>query len=309
MTLRVDADTDLPAPAPLSSRQFVVRVPGRAAPLEAMVVSPLIRTDRLLLYFLGFNNPLGPWEGTKAALLAEAFGVTVVTVELPGQSRFGDPIPAPVRRSMLRGQVSEWAALHRDYLEVAVAAAGLSPVSVDLLGYSTGCSLAVAALPSMQDVAPVRSITLVEPVAASRRGLPALARDNAFDVRRQPPSFRTNHRHRWVMELRRRQLREPWVRYWPQDLLAVTTLLRQDDLSGGLAAFPGRVNLVRGSVSDLCAPAAFEALDRLAGDGLTVMVDGLGHPLWHSFPVLVPLARLLGDSAAAAPATTVSGPG
>lgn len=295
--LVVQPSAPLPALPPARTHQFVVRVPGRSAPLEAMVVRPAADTERVLVYFLGFNDPLGPWEGAKAALLAEAFGAAVVAVELPGQSRFGDPIPGDVRGPMLRGRIEPWVALQWDYLRVAMEVAGLSPTGFDVLGYSTGCSLAMSSLGTLAGIAPLRSVMLIEPVGALRRSMGALAVHNLLDVVRQPPSYRSNHAHDWVMELRNRQLREPWIRYWPQDLMAITTILRRDHIRSHLALLGDvPLHLVRGSTSDLCRADAFRELGHAHERGVSITVPGFGHPLWHAFPVLVPLIRRLRDA-------------
>ena len=59
------------------------------------------------------------------------------------------------------------------------------------------------------------------------------------------------------------------------------------------------VSLVRGDRSDLCHSDSFAALAAAAPDdaGITVEVQGFGHPLWHSFPVLEKLVPMLGDAA------------
>lgn len=295
--LVIEPSAPLAEPSAARVDQFVVRVPGRRAPLEALVVRPHAETGRVLVYFLGFNDPLGPWEGAKAALLAEAYGAAVVAVELPGQSRFGDPLPADVRRPMLRGRIEPWVDLQLAYLRSALASAGLAPTGLDVWGYSTGCSLAMASLAALNELAPVGSVALIEPVGALHRSLGALALHNARDVVRQPPSYRANHAHPWVMALRNRQLREPWIRYWPQDLLAITTILRRDHIRSHLAQL-GEVplQLVRGSISDLCHERAFLELGEAHDRGLSVTVQGYGHPLWHAFPVIVPLIGMLRDA-------------
>ena len=52
-----------------------------------------------------------------------------------------------------------------------------------------------------------------------------------------------------------------------------------------------RCALARGSKSSLCRLSDFERLDALlAGRGVggpTITVQGLGHQLWHSFPLLI----------------------
>lgn len=308
-TLTADVGAPLEEPAAGRRLQFVVRAPGRTAPLEALLVDPAegprAAGGPVLLYFLGFNVPLGPWEGTKAQLLANAFRMPVLAVELPGQSRFGDPLPRSVAASMRRGGIQDWAGLQAEYVRAAVTAAGLVPTGLHLVGYSTGCSLAMSSLAGLRALAPIRSVTLIEPVGALSRGLARLAVDNARDVLRQPPSYATNHGHRWVMALRRRQLREPWVRYWPQDLLAITQVLCRDHIVHHVGELEGaRLTIVRGERSDLCTAAGVAALEEAAeaaaAEGRTITVTGLGHPLWHSFPVVVPLAGLLAASSGAA---------
>ncbi len=306
----MDVAAPIEEPARGRPLQFVVRVPDVAAPLEALLVEPGDRsdgaapsvaasggTDPVLVYLLGFNVPLGPWEGTKAQLLANAFRTRVLAVELPGQSRFGDPLPRAVVAGMIRGGIDGWSSLHVEYVRSALAVAGLRPSGLHLVGYSTGCSLGMASLRRLSALAPVCSVSLIEPVGALSRGLARMAVDNARDVLRQPPSYATNRRHEWVMALRRRQLREPWVRYWPQDLLAITRVLCRDHIGSALGELGDvPLTIVRGERSDLCRAAGVAALEAGGAAGTTITVPGFGHPLWHSFPVVVPLVGVLAQA-------------
>lgn len=295
VNLSVDPARPLPEPQG-RSLQFVARLGDRESPLEALVTGD-DSGPGLLVYFPGFNTPLGPWESAKCRMLARSFDEAVLLTEIPGMSRFGDPLPARVRKRMLRGDIGAWAELLVDYQLAALDAAGRPrPTRVDLFGYSTGCSLAVAALRRWQQLADVRSVTMIEPVATLSRSLLTLELHNLADVLRQPASYATNRSHDWVMRARRRQLREPWVRYGPVDLVAIGQVLGQQHLPGDLPLDGSLVvNLVRGERSDLCQRAAFGVLHDLApAAGSTVEVTALGHPLWHSFPVLDVLVPLLG---------------
>ena len=297
VTLTVDVGRELAEPSG-RALQYVARLDDRQAPVEALLVRPG-PAPRLLVYFPGFNTPLGPWEAAKCQMLAASFEEPVLLTEIPGMSRFGDTLPSRVRKSMLRGDIDVWAELMVDYQLAALEAAQQPlPGQVDLIGYSTGCSLAVAALRRWQEVAGVRSVTLIEPVATLPRNLLTLELHNLSDVLRQPASFATNHAHDWVMRARRRQLREPWVRYGPVDLVAIAQVLAQPHLPGDLPLDGSLViNLVRGKRSDLCHRESFRALHEAApGAGLTVEVAGFGHPFWHSFPVLDALVPLLGHT-------------
>ena len=280
--------------------EFISRIRPDAAPLQAMLVGEWHESERLLVYFPGFNTPLGPWEAAKCRMLAGCFGEPVLLVEIPGMSHYGDPLPARVRTKMRRGEVQAWSDLMVDYQLAALQALGRPlPSTVDVLGYSTGCSLGVAALRRWSAEATVRSVSLVEPVATLSRNLLKLELHNLADVLRQPASYRSNHRHDWVMRARRRQLREPWVRYGPADMVAIAQVLAQPHLPGDLPLDGAlAVNLVRGVQSDLCDADAFDLLHSSAPErGVTVRVQGHGHPLWHSFPVLDRLVPLLAAGA------------
>ncbi|MFT3970636.1 MAG: alpha/beta fold hydrolase [Micropruina sp.] len=296
VTVAVDTARELAEPG--RAVQFVVRLDDRQAPLEAMLVPPEPASG-LVVYFPGFNTPLGPWEIAKCRMLAASFAEPVLLTEIPGMSRFGDSLPGKVRKRMLRGDIDAWAELMVDYQLAALDTLQQPlPTRIDLIGYSTGCSLAVAALRRWQEMAGVRSVTLIEPVATLPRNLLTLELHNLSDVLRQPASFATNHAHDWVMRARRRQVREPWVRYGPVDLVAIAQVLTQPHLPGDLPLDGSLiVNLVRGNRSDLCHRDSFRALHEAAPDaGLTIEVDGFGHPLWHSFPVLDVVVPLLGDT-------------
>jgi len=298
MSLTVDVTHPIPEPTG-RVLEFVTRIDHAAPPLQAMVVGP-VPSDRLLVYFPGFNTPLGPWEAAKCRMLAQAFGEPVLLVEIPGMSHFGDALPSAVRRDMMRGEVESWAELMVDYQLAALATVGHPDLAgIDVIGYSTGCSLGVAALNRWHELAPVRSVTLVEPVSTMSRNLLRLELHNLADVLRQPASYASNRSHDWVMRARRRQLREPWVRYGPVDLIAIAQVLAQPHLPGDLPLDSSVViNLARGERSDLCHGASFRALHDAAPEaGITVEVSGFGHPLWHSFPVLEKLVPLLGAAA------------
>lgn len=64
VTLTVDTGRELAEPSG-RALQFVARLDDRQAPLEALVVGP--EASRLLIYFPGFNTPLGPWRSPSAA--------------------------------------------------------------------------------------------------------------------------------------------------------------------------------------------------------------------------------------------------
>ena len=262
-----------------------------------MVGEPAAR--RVVVYVPGFNTPLGPWEAAKCRLVAAALEAMVVVTEIPGMSRFGDRIPPAIRADMMRGQVESWAELTASYHRKALALLGRREFEeVILLGYSTGCSLAVAGHPDLARLGPLRRIILIEPVATVPRNLVQLERDNMLEVLRQPGSYRTNWTHDWVMDARRRQLREPWVRYGPADLMAIATVLSRPTLPRHLPEDVAvQVDLVRGVRSTLSADRPFSELDgsleQRGVGGMSVRVDGFGHPLWHSFPVLFPLVEAL----------------
>lgn len=78
--LTVDVTREIPEP---SGRllQFVTRIDPDAAPLQAILVGGP-DADRLLVYFPGFNTPLGPWEAAKCRMLAGAFGQRVLLIEI-----------------------------------------------------------------------------------------------------------------------------------------------------------------------------------------------------------------------------------
>lgn len=281
-------------------RQVTVRPPGLTAPLDALVATP-DNAAGVLVYFPGFNTPLGPWEAAKCQLIAQASGMNVVVTEIPGMSRFGDPIPKPVRTDMLHERVDSWAELTLHYVIAALGTAGVdTPSHVRVLGYSTGCSLATAALPMLDEWARISGLSLVEPVAISRRNIMTLHVDNVADIGRQPASYATNRSHEWVMSARRRQIREPSVRYGPVDLIAIATVLAAPGLTEAITATAvGRCELARGEHSSLCKRRDFDALDALLSErgipGSTFTVTGLGHPLWHSFPAIVPLIEAMLD--------------
>ncbi len=255
-----------------------------------------------LVYFPGFNTTLGPWEIAKCAHLADATSLSVVVTEIPGMSRFGDAIPRVVRAEMMRGRIAAWADLNLTYLEEALEVGGVTNTEyLQVLGYSTGCSLAVAALPVLGEWGPIEGLNLVEPVAITSRNIASLQAHNLADWGRMPVALATNRSHDWVMTARALQRREPSVRYSPVDLVAIGQVLATQGLLEGLDEVElARCALVRGSRSSLCRLRDYERLDGVLSErgvpGPTITVDGLGHQLWHSFPVVVQLTKaMLGD--------------
>jgi len=304
MTISVDHRAVEARPETLV-RQHTLRPTGRT-PLDALVATPPV-SHGVLVYFPGFNTPLGPWEIAKCAHLADATSLTVVVTEIPGMSRFGHSIPKAVRTEMLHGRIDAWAELNLAYVAEALEVGDVRhPEHMQVLGYSTGCSLAVSALPLLGEWGPIEGLNLVEPVAITTRNIASLQAHNIADLGRMPTALATNRDHEWVMAARRSQRREPSVRYSPVDLVAIGQVLANPGLLEGLDAVElARCALARGSRSSLCRVGDYERLDaQLAGRGVpgpTITVDGLGHQLWHSFPIVAQLTQaMLGDTSAAA---------
>jgi hypothetical protein len=277
--------------------------PVGLAKLDAMVASPPDPVG-VLVYFPGFNTPLGPWEVAKCQYLADVTGMQVVLTEIPGMSRYGEPIPRSVRAEMVRGRVGAWAELNLTYISAAMAAGEVANTDImQVFGYSTGCSLAAAALPALAEWGPIEGLNLVEPVAISKRNIASLHIHNMLDLGRYPFSLATNIGHDWVMKAYRGQRREPNVRYTTVDLLAIAMVLASEELGEYLARVEVvRCALARGSKSSLCRRSDFDKVDEdLSARGIpgpTITVEGLGHQLWHSFPTVIGLAEaMLADPA------------
>lgn len=273
--------------------------PGNGlAKLDALIASPE-NPSGALFYFPGFNTPLGQWEKAKCQYLADVTGMQVVLTEIPGMSRYGDPIPKAVRVDMLHGRVASWAELTLKYVAAALDAGSIAhPETMQVFGYSTGCSLAAAALPSLAEWGPIQGLNLVEPVAISQRNVVSLHAHNMLDLGRMPAALATNLGHDWVMQAYRGERRQSRVKYGPVDLLAIATVLAGDDLRERMnSAGVRQCSLARGSRSSLCRQADFDRLDAsLAAQGIpgpTITVEGLGHQLWHSFPTVTALAELM----------------
>lgn len=296
VTLTVDPRAMRPRPA-IPVRQHTLRPHGRA-PLDALVVTPADPVGTLV-YFPGFNTALGPWEIAKCTHLADATSLTVVLTEIPGMSRFGDPIPKSIRTDMLRGRIASWAELNLAYVAEAIEVGEVRNMDyLQVLGYSTGCSLAVSALPVLAEWGPIEGLNLVEPVAITQRSIALLQAHNIADLGRMPGVLATNAGHDWVMTARRRQRREPSVHYSPVDLVAIGQVLANEDLLTGLDAVElERCALARGGRSSLCRLRDYDRLhDLLSGRGVpgpTITVEALGHQLWHSFPAIVQLTTAM----------------
>lgn len=297
MTLSLDGRTPLHRPA-IPVQRLTLRPQPGMAPLEALVGTPA-DSRGVLVYFPGFNTPLGEWEVAKCQFLAEATSLTVVMTEIPGMSRYRDPIPATVRRDMLRRRIDSWAELNLAYFAEAFRAGGVTNTeTMQVLGYSTGCSLATAALGQLGEWGPIEGLNLVEPVAIVQRSLASLQADNLADWGRLPWVHATNRHHDWVVATRRRQLREPSVHYSAVDLLAIAQVLASEGLLAELErADLARCAIARGERSSLCRLGDFEKLDATLAErgiaGPSITVPKLGHQLWHSFPTLVALVTAM----------------
>lgn len=264
--------------------------PAGLAPLEALVAAPE-KPGGLLFHFPGFNIALGSWEAVRYAQLAEATGLAVVAVELPGLSRFGHRLPGSVRRDLMDAHADSWAELCLGYLRLAARQAGFDRLPVrQLTGFSTGCSLAAAVGRQLE----VASLGLIEPVSVTERSLVELEAANLADLARFPAALTTNRD--WVAHAWRAQLGEQGVRYSVADLLAIARLLSGRTIPDDLSR-PAWCLLARGERSSLCPRPAFEALDaQLAAAGVpgpSLTVAGLGHQLWHSFGAVAALSGRL----------------
>jgi hypothetical protein len=275
--------------------------PTALSPLEALVAVPA-EPGGLLFHFPGFNVPLGSWEALRCTTLAAATGLAAVAIELPGLSRLGNRLPEAVRRDLRAGRVGSWAELSLTYLWLAAAQAGVDGLPVRVLsGFSTGCSLAVAAHRQLRVEA---GLSLVEPVSVGSRSLLALELANLADLARLPGTLARNRD--WVAQAWRRQVAEPGVRYSTGDLLAIASMLAGRCIPDELAQ-PSWCLIARGEHSSLCRPAEFDALDALLAQrnvaGPTLTVTGLGHQLWHHLAAVSALADRLAE------ASVVAGPG
>lgn len=246
----------------------------------------------LAFHLPGFNVPLGSWEALRCTTLAAATGLAVVAIELPGLSRLGHRLPEAVRRDLRDGRVGSWAELSLTYLWLAAAQAGVGQLPVRMLsGFSTGCSLAVAAHRRLGVEA---GLSLVEPVSLGSRSLVALEAANLADLARMPRALIGNRD--WVAREWRQQVAEPGVRYSVGDLLAIAAMLAGRSIPDELAQ-PSWCLIARGAHSSLCPPREFDALDALLAQrgvpGPTLTVSGLGHQLWHRLSAMSAIADRL----------------
>lgn len=297
--INLPLDLRLARPRPLVEVVRHTLRPGSGlAPLDALIATGPDPVGTLV-YFPGFNTPLGPWELAKCQYLATFTGMQVVLTEIPGMSRYGAPLPRAVRRDMLRRRISSWAELNLAYVSAAMKIGEVTNTeTMQVLGYSTGCSLAAAALPVLAQWGPIEGLNLVEPVAISKRNIASLQAHNVADLGRMPLALATNLGHDWVMSAYRRQWREARVKYGVADLLAIATVLASEELGQQLEQVElARCALARGSRSSLCRELDFDRIDasltERAIPGPTITVEGLGHQLWHSFPALVALVELM----------------
>ncbi|MDR0487801.1 MAG: hypothetical protein LBG99_00075 [Propionibacteriaceae bacterium] len=272
--------------------------PRGVPPVDALVAFP-DNPLGITLHFIGFNQAMGPWEAAKLAVWAAHSRRIIVTCELPGFSRYGQPLSTAVRQDLLDGDPSSWGLLTLSYLNAAIEAVDIDGDStVDVLAFSTGCSLAAAVLPAVQASYEVSQVTFMEPVTLAMRSIGRLAFHNAADYVRLLKTVPPNYPSSWVRKASIQQFKEPSIRYIFPDFLASVTMLSGDDTGVRLEDLTlPTTHLVRGSVSKLCPQDSFTSLSsRLAARkirGTTATVAGLGHQFWHCLPAVDALAKVL----------------
>jgi len=278
--------------------QRLTVVPRGLAPVDALIARPE-KPERLIFHFIGFNQAMGPWEAAKLAMWASISSATIVTCELPGFSRYGQPLSTKVRQDLLDGDPQSWGALTWSYLQAAVRAGEIDTFdSVEVSGVSTGCSLATAVLPTIQSSHDVIALTLMEPITLAIRTIGRLAIHNAFDWVRLMQNAPRNYPSTWARQASYRQWREPNLRYIFPDFLASVTMLAGDDTGVRLDELTlPTTHLARGGLSKLCAAEEFSRLnEKLAAkkiQGTTTTISGLGHQFWQCLPGIDALARLI----------------
>jgi len=272
--------------------------PRGQAPVDALIAIPE-DPQRLILHFIGFNQAMGPWEAAKLATWAAHAQAAIVACELPGFSRYGQPLSTKVRQDLLDGDPLSWGTLTLSYLQAAIDEAEIPAFdNSEVLAYSTGCSLAAAVLPAIQASFQVSSLTLVEPVTLAVRTIGRLAIHNAFDWLRLMQNSPRKYPKSWVRPVSYSQWKEPRLRYIFPDFLASVTMLAGDDTGVRLDELElPTTHLARGSASKLCNSEEFSALnERLASKkilGTTTTVTGFGHQFWHSLAAVDALARTI----------------
>ena len=267
-------------------------------PVDALVAVPE-NSKGLTIYFIGFNQAMGSWEAAKCAQWAALSGTIVVACELPGFSRYGLPLSTQVRQDLLNGDPSSWGLTTWTYLKAAVEVSEIKvPDSIEILAFSTGCSLAVSVLPAIQASYEVSTLTLIEPVTLTTRTMGRLAIHNAADWVRLLKTVPKNYPTSWVRKASLRQFWEPRLRFTPPDFLASVTMLAGDDTEWRVATLDlPKTHLVRASLSKLCPKQQFLDLDAHleARDipGITCTITGFGHQWWHCLPAVDALGRVL----------------
>ncbi|MDR0284314.1 MAG: hypothetical protein LBI33_05405 [Propionibacteriaceae bacterium] len=300
-------------PAPRCRVRRVTAAPRGFGPVDALVAWPegvtggggrtATKRAGVTLHFVGYNTPMGPWEAARLALWATQTGTIAVSCELPGLSRYGQPLPATVRQDARAGDPTAWAAATLACLRAALVAGDVpTPGPVSVLGYSTGCTLAAAALPAVMSETTVANLILVEPVSLVRRTLGALGLHNLADFARLPKALPANVAVPWILQASLREVGAPGVRYGLPDFLALTSLLSSADTTVRLESYLAAdwalppVHLARGAQSTLCSAPALANLDDLLGDagvsGTTTQVTGLGHQWWHCLPAVAEFAQI-----------------
>ncbi|MCL2784799.1 MAG: hypothetical protein FWD55_05065 [Propionibacteriaceae bacterium] len=285
-------------PQPRGRVRRITVAPRGLPPVDALVAVPE-NPQGLTIHFIGFNQAMGSWEAAKLAQWAALSKTIVVTCELPGFSRYGQPLSTQVRRDLLDGDPSSWGLATWTYLKAAVEAAEIEvPENIEILAFSTGCSLAAAVLPAIQASFEISTLTLIEPVTLASRTIGRLAIHNAADWIRLLKTVPKNYPSTWVRQASLRQLWEPKLRFTPPDFIASVTMLASDDTEQRVALLDlPQTHLVRAGLSKLCPKNQFMALDAQLEarevPGVTATINGFGHQWWHCLPAVDALGRIL----------------
>ncbi|MDR2974437.1 MAG: hypothetical protein LBV00_06955 [Propionibacteriaceae bacterium] len=255
--------TDHMKPPLARTERITVRVAG-LAPIDALIARPEHPVG-VTVHFVGFGIPMSDWERAKAALFADASNTIVVMCELPGFTRHGAELPVTIRQDLGQGDPlslaeATWGCLEHA-IRQATSRAGGRPASglaahdldqldgwrFDVMGYSTGCSLAVAVMPTIQTRYRVTRLTLVEPVALLRRSLPHLAVDNVTDLARIVRTIPGNLSDPWARRLLTQRRAGHGIHFSQADFWALVAMLAGDDTRARLdlatrsGAGPGRM--------------------------------------------------------------------
>lgn len=287
-------------PVPIGVPRVRCHPPAPGRGISVAVIEPAMgRPRRVVLALMGFAGWLDPFEVQRFQLLADHLGARVVVPETPGCSRARSRLSGPAAAGLLTGNFGR---LADTMLTTARPHLAADPLPLHVMGYSLGASVAAAIFAS-GGTAPIRTITLVEPVAICRRSPIRLLRDTQVEDAKTQTYLACNDTRPAAVRPSADDPHGPRPAVSCVSMLLEGNALRhprlQHDLCDGLRVHPRASVVLAHGVDSHLSPTAdcrrlLNALPATSRQVYDLPLPG-GHSLWHSLDAVADLASELVD--------------